>query len=65
MLTRVIFVTMSDIGEGLYRLVTEYAELGDHRTASDVDAATRSWFEAKLGAPPPTDVAAVRDHVPV
>ncbi|HUY99830.1 MAG TPA: hypothetical protein VMU89_05735 [Thermomicrobiaceae bacterium] len=35
-------------GEGLYRLVEEYAALGDHRTGSEVDAATIAWFAAEL-----------------
>lgn len=37
-------------GSALYRLVEEYAALGDHRTGTDVDHATRAWFAAALEA---------------
>jgi len=32
----------------LYRLVTEYADLGDHRTGTPVDESTAKWFAAQL-----------------
>ncbi len=37
-------------GDRLFGLVEAYAELGDHRTGSDVDAATSDWFAAELEA---------------
>lgn len=37
-------------GEELYRLVEQYAALGDHRTGTPVDAATIDWFAAELRA---------------
>jgi hypothetical protein len=40
----------SDRGERMYACVEEYAALGDHRTASPVDDATRAWFGAELEA---------------
>lgn len=38
----------TDIGDRLYEVVDEYATLGDHRTGSSTDAATRGWFAARL-----------------
>jgi len=35
-------------GEILYALVDAYAALGDHRTATAVDSATRDWFSTEL-----------------
>lgn len=39
---------MQHTGPDLYRLVEDYAALGEHRTGSAVDAATRDWFCAEL-----------------
>jgi hypothetical protein len=39
---------ISDRGERMYACVEEYAALGDHRTASRVDEATRAWFGVEL-----------------
>lgn len=36
------------LGERLYKLVKEYAELGDHRTGTSVDERTSKWFAAQL-----------------
>ncbi|HET9016002.1 MAG TPA: hypothetical protein VFN57_10430 [Thermomicrobiaceae bacterium] len=38
----------SGYGAELYRLVEEYAGLGDHRTGTAVDAATIAWFDGEL-----------------
>ena len=35
-------------GETLYRLVEDYAVLGDHRTGTEADAATTAWFADEL-----------------
>jgi hypothetical protein len=35
-------------GDELYALVGAYAALGDHRTATAIDEATRAWFSAEL-----------------
>jgi len=37
----------SDPGADLYRLVEAYSALGNHRTGTDVDGATRDWFAAE------------------
>jgi hypothetical protein len=39
---------VSGIGDTLYRLVESYAGLGDHRTGTQVDDATRAWVGAEL-----------------
>ena len=41
---------MPDRGRLLYRLVEAYAALGDHRSGTDVDDATRAWFVSELTA---------------
>lgn len=46
-------------GDDLYRLVEEYAALGDHRTGTAVDAATLEWFSGRLRG-----IGAVVTHVP-
>lgn len=40
--------TNNALGERLYRLVKEYADLGDHRTGTSVDERTSKWFAAQL-----------------
>lgn len=37
-----------DLGSTLYEVVCQYADLGNHRTGSEVDGATVRWLEAEL-----------------
>lgn len=37
-------------GDELFGLVTQYADLGDHRTGTATDSATRDWFARSLQA---------------
>ena len=39
---------ITPLGRRLFRLVEEYAALGDHRTGTDVDRATVDWLVARL-----------------
>lgn len=41
-------VGASERGELLYRLVADYSGLGDHRTGTEGDEATRAWFASEL-----------------
>lgn len=41
---------MSLSGTQLYRIVEEFAALGDHQTGSDVDASTVTWLSERLRA---------------